>query len=70
MVRVACVGIGAHTGFVMDAPASELRSRGYDIDLVSGDSVTLDEELDQLYDFLDKVSTCDFVFINAHGDVT
>ena len=70
MVRVACIGIGAHTGFVMEQSADRLRSEGYDIELVLGDSVTLDEDLDQLYDYLDDVSTCDFIFISAHGDVS
>ena len=70
MVRIACLGIGSHTGFVMEKPAEELRREGYDIELVQGDSVTLDEEIDQLYDFLDKVAGCDFMFICAHGDVS
>ncbi len=70
MVKIACIGIGAHTGFIMKQPAEELRREGYEIELISGDSVTLDEEIDQLYDYLDKVSKCDFIFISAHGDVS
>ena len=70
MVKIACIGVGAHSGFMMEEPAALLRSQGYDITVVSGDSVTLDEELDQLNDYLEKVADCDFLFINAHGDVT
>ena len=70
MVKIACIGIGAHTGFVMEQPAEELRREGYDIELVLGDSVTLDEEIDQLYDYLAKISDADFVFVSAHGDVS
>ncbi len=70
MVKIACIGIAAHTGFVMEQPAEELRREGYEIELVLGDSVTLDEEIDQLYDYLNRVSECDFVFVYAHGDVS
>ena len=70
MVKIACIGIGAHTGFVMDSSAEELRGEGYDITMYSGDSVTLDEEIDQLYDYLDRVAGCDFIFVHAHGDVS
>ena len=70
VVRIACIGIGSHSGFVMEHPAEELRKKGYEITLFQGDSVTLDDELDVLQDFLKNVSGCDFIFINAHGDVS
>ncbi len=70
MVKIACIGIGSHSGFVMNQPAEDLRRMGFDITIYAGDSVTLDAELDQLRDYLDKVSDCDFAFINAHGDVS
>ena len=70
MVKVACIGVGSHAGFVMNAPAEELRSQGYDVTVYSADSVTLDDEIDQLQDFLDKVSGCDFIFVSVHGDVS
>ena len=70
MVKISCIGIGSHSGFVMNQPAEELRRQGFDITIYAGDSVTLDTELDQLRDYLDKVSDCDFAFINAHGDVS
>ena len=54
----------------MNPSAEELRGQGYDITVYAGDSITLDEEIDQLYDYLDKVSECDFIFINVHGDVS
>ena len=45
MVRIACIGIGSHTGFVMDSSAEELRREGYDFvvtekDVVDGCKVT------------------------------
>ena len=70
MVKIACIGIGSHSGFVMNQSAEELRKQGFDITIYAGDYVTLDTELDQLRDYLDKVSECDFAFINAHGDVS
>ena len=70
MVKIGCIGVGAHSGFLMEEPAAILRGQGYDVTVFSGDSVTLDEEPDQLYDYLENISECDFLFINAHGDVT
>ena len=70
MVKIACIGIGCHGGFVMNEPAEALRREGYDITLYAGDSVTLDEDIDKLREFLDDVSKCDFLFINGHGDVS
>ena len=69
-MKVACIGVGSHAGFVMNAPAEELRSKGYDITVYAGDSVTLDDEIDQLRDYLDKVAECDFIFVSVHGDVS
>ena len=70
MVKIACIGIGSHSGFVMSPSAEELRGQGYDITVCAGDSVTLDSEIDKLRDFLDEVAQCDFIFIMAHGDVS
>jgi len=70
MVKIGCIGIGSHSGFVIESPAEELRKEGYDIELVLGDSVTMDEEIDKLQDYLDRVADCDFIFVNAHGDVS
>ena len=70
MVKVACLGIGSHAGFVMNPSADVLRSEGYDLTLVPGDSVTLDEEIDKLHDYLLEVADCDFIFVHAHGDVS
>ena len=70
MVKIACIGIGSHSGFVMVPSAEELRGQGYDIAVYAGDSVTLDSEIDKLRDFLDVVAQCDFLFVFAHGDVS
>ena len=70
MVKIACIGIGSHSGFVMVPSAEELRGQGYDITVCAGDSVTLDSEIDKLRDFLDDVAKCDFIFVLAHGDVS
>ena len=70
MVKIACLGIGAHGGFILSTPAECLRKEGYDITLYSADSSVLDDEMEELYDFLERVSSCDFIFIHAHGDVT
>ena len=70
MVKIACLGIGAHGSFILSTPAECLRKEGYDITLYSADSSVLDDEMEELYDFLERVSSCDFIFIHAHGDVT
>ena len=70
MVKIACIGIGCHSGFVMNPSAEELLRQGYDITVHAGDSVTLDSEIDKLSDFFDTVAECDFIFITTHGDVS
>lgn len=70
MVNVAVLGIGAHAGYVMKPAADRLCSEGYDIRMVCADTTALDEDIDELADFLREVRSADIVFIDVHGDVT
>lgn len=70
MVTISAIGIGAHTGFVMEVFATELRGDGYDITIHCADANTLDEDPVALHDFLCRVQVSDILFIQAHGDVS
>ncbi|AGI48184.1 Cobalamin biosynthesis protein CobN-related Mg-chelatase [Thermoplasmatales archaeon BRNA1] len=70
MVRIAGFGVGSHEGFVLEGPISIMRSQGYDIEFHGADSVTLDDDIDELKRFLDVVKGCDIIFLYVHGDVS
>lgn len=69
MLRIAGIGIGSKDGHIL-APAVAALSEEYDIDLICGDAVALDGDLERLGEFLDEVRTCDFMLICVHGDVS
>ena len=70
MVTITTLAIGAHGGFVLEPAARELRKEGHEITLFCEDSTNLDEELELIPGFLDKVRKSDLLFLNVHGDVT
>ena len=70
MVTVSVLGIGSHTGYVMQPVAEQLRREGYDIKLNCADSTALDEDLSELTEFLKKVESTDILFLSVHGDVS
>ena len=70
MVTVTTLGIGTHGGFVLEPAARELRKEGHEITLFCEDSATLDQELELIPGFLEKVRKSDLLLLNVHGDVT
>ncbi len=70
MFRVCVLGIGSHTGFLYLKPAAKLRSKGFDIDVLAGDSSELDADPEKLVRFMSEVRGCGVILVAAHGDAT
>ena len=68
MVHIAFLGVGVKDGHVMDYARSKLSE--FDLRISVADSMSLDEDLDRLADFLRLVRELDFMVIHVHGDVS
>lgn len=64
------ISICSKDSHCLDAATKELRSEGYEIDLLQADSSDMDEDMIFLSEVCKKTSDADFIVVKVHGDVT